>query len=47
MQCVFCRVEGPTWSSRWPKTKRAERWEAEHSCIPLEGLLEQVSEAYG
>ena len=47
MQCVFCRVEGPTWSSRYPKTKRAEHWEAEHSCNPLGGVLKQASDVFG
>lgn len=46
MQCVFCRECGPTWASRWPKTARAKRWEREHLCDPLRGVLEQAFEAY-
>ena len=30
MACVACGAEGPTWCAKYPKTLRAERWEAEH-----------------
>lgn len=29
-ECILCDEEGPTWASRWRKTKTAEQWEAEH-----------------
>jgi hypothetical protein len=36
-RCVLCNEEGPTWSAKWRKTKRAEEWEAEHLAKHLEG----------
>jgi len=46
MCCVFCLASGPTWSSNWPKTVRAKRWEAEHACNPMLGVLKQACAAY-
>jgi len=45
VRCIFCCAAGPTWAARWPKTARAELWEAEHECVPLIGTLEQITEA--
>ena len=44
--CVFCLASGPTWSPKWSKTSRAKRWEAEHACNPMLGVLEQACAAY-
>lgn len=29
-KCVLCGERGPTWHTKWRKTRAAENWEAEH-----------------
>lgn len=35
--CIVCGKLGPSWCGRWPMTKRAERWHAEHIASHTEG----------
>jgi hypothetical protein len=35
--CVVCGEEGPSWSSKWTKTKKAIAWEAAHIASHLKG----------
>jgi hypothetical protein len=37
-RCIICGERGPTWDSRWPKTRRAEAWEAAHVRSHLENI---------